>query len=85
MKAKPTTHQKRQANKILDKLNHEIESTHITERGQLSVCIDDAKLNQDQVHRLILARGLIKGERDIISGNVWNHAEAKERLGKWLT
>ncbi len=85
MKTKQTTLQKRQESKILDKLNHEIESLHIMGQDQLSASIDEAKLNQDQVHRLILVKGLIKGERDIIAGNTWNHAEARERLSKWLT
>lgn len=56
----------------------------ITEHGQPSaylVDIDDYEMMQD---RIALLEGLAKGEVAFSEGRITSHAQAKDRMSKWL-
>lgn len=84
MKIELVTTLKRQATKILAELHASKEPVLITEHGQPSaflVDVDDYQMMQD---RLTLLEGLAKGEAAYSEGRIISHAQAKERMSKWL-
>ena len=75
---------KRQATKILADLHASKEPVLITEHGQPSaylVDVDDYEMMQD---RIALLEGLAKGEVAFSEGRITSHAQAKNRMSKWL-
>ncbi len=75
---------KRQATKILADLHASKEPVLITEHGQPSaylVDVDDYEMMQD---RIALLEGLAKGEVAFSEGRITSHAQAKDRMSKWL-
>lgn len=84
MKIEQVTNLKRQATKILEELHRDKEAILITEHGQPSAYLVDVEDYQMLQRRLSLLDGLAKGERDIQTGNIRTHAEAREKLNKWL-
>ena len=84
MKIELVTTLKRQATKILADLHASKEPVLITEHGQPSaylVDIDDYEMMQD---RIALLEGLAKGEVAFSEGRITSHAQAKDRMSKWL-
>ncbi len=84
MKIELVTTLKRQATKILAELHASKEPVLITEHGQPSaylVDVDDYELMQA---RMALLEGLAKGEAAFSEGRVVSHAQARERMSKWL-
>ncbi len=84
MKIELVTTLKRQATKILADLHASKEPVLITEHGQPSaylVDVEDYEMMQD---RMALLEGLAKGETAFSEGRVVSHAQAKERMSKWL-
>ena len=84
MKIELVTTLKRQATKILADLHASKEPVLITEHGQPSaylVDIDDYEMMQD---RIALLEGLAKGEVAFSEGRITSHAQAKNRMSKWL-
>ncbi|MDG1772348.1 MAG: type II toxin-antitoxin system Phd/YefM family antitoxin [Oceanicoccus sp.] len=84
MKIELVTTLKRQATKILADLHASKEPVLITEHGQPSaylVDVDDYEMMQD---RIALLEGLAKGEVAFSEGRITSHAQAKNRMSKWL-
>ncbi len=84
MKIELVTTLKRQATKILADLHASKEPVLITEHGQPSaylVDVDDYEMMQD---RIALLEGLAKGEVAFSEGRITSHAQAKDRMSKWL-
>lgn len=84
MKIELVTTLKRQATKILADLHASKEPVLITEHGQPSaylVDVDDYEMMQDHI---ALLEGLAKGEVAFSEGRITSHAQAKDRMSKWL-
>ncbi len=84
MKVELVTNLKRQATKILADLHKSKEAVLITEHGQPSAYLVDVQDYEFMQRRLALLEGLSKGERAILEGKRTSHAQAKERMQKWL-
>ena len=78
------TNLKRQATKILADLHESKEAVLITEHGEPSAYLVDVQDYEFMQRRLALLEALSKGERAILDKKVVTHAQAKERLGRWL-
>lgn len=85
MKVELVTSLKRQATKILDELHKTREPVLITEHGQPSAYLVDVEDYELMHRRMQILEGVARGEKAILEGRVIPHAEAKEKLGKWLT
>jgi prevent-host-death family protein len=85
MKVELVTSLKRQATKILEELHTTKEPVLITEHGQPSAYLVDVDDYEFMQHRMQLLEGIAKGEKAVLEGRVLPQAQAKERLGKWLT
>ena len=84
MKVELVTNLKRQATKILADLHESKEAVLITEHGEPSAYLVDVQDYEFMQRRLALLEALSKGERAILDKKVVTHAQAKERLGRWL-
>lgn len=84
MKVELVTNLKRQATKILADLHESREPVLITEHGQPSAYLVDVQDYESMQRRLALLDGLAKGERAVLEKRILTHAQAKERMRKWL-
>ena len=84
MKVELVTNLKRQATKILADLHESKEAVLITEYGLPSAYLVDVQDYEFMQRRLALLEGLSKGERAVLEGKTTSHAQAKERMQKWL-
>jgi prevent-host-death family protein len=84
MKTELVTTLKRQATKILAELHESKEPVLITEHGQPSaylIDVDDYELMQS---RMSILEGIARGEKAVFENRTFSHAEAIEKMGKWL-
>ena len=84
MKTELVTTLKRQATKVLAELRETGEPVLITEHGQPSaylLTVDHYELLQ---RRLNILEGLARGETAVLDQRTVTHAEARQRLAKWL-
>ena len=84
MKIELVTTLKRQATRILSDLHESKEPVLITEHGKPSaylVDVDDYEMTQ---HRMSILEGIARGEAAIQEGRTFSHAQAKEKMSKWL-
>ncbi|MCL2892739.1 type II toxin-antitoxin system Phd/YefM family antitoxin [Brenneria tiliae] len=84
MKVELVTNLKRQATKILADLRESKEAILITEHGQPSAYLVDVEDYEFMQRRLTLLEALSKGERAVLEQRTVSHAQARERLHKWL-
>lgn len=84
MKTELVTNLKRQATRILADLHESKEPVLITEHGQPSAYLVDVADYELMQRRLVLLEGLSKGERAAFEKRTVTHAQAKERMRKWL-
>jgi prevent-host-death family protein len=84
MKVELVTNLKRQATKILADLHKTKEAVLITEHGQPSAYLVDVQDYEFMQRRLALLEGLSRGERAILEDKMTSHAQARERMQKWL-
>lgn len=84
MKVELVTSLKRQATKILSDLHKSKEAVLITEHGEPSAYLVDVQDYEFMQRRLTLLEALSKGERAHLDKRTITHAQAKERMGKWL-
>ena len=84
MKMELVTTLKRQATKILAELHESKEPVLITEYGQPSAYLVDVQDYEMMQSRMKLLEGLARGETAILEGKVYTHAEAEQKLNKWL-
>ncbi|MCL2898115.1 type II toxin-antitoxin system Phd/YefM family antitoxin [Brenneria tiliae] len=84
MKVELVTNLKRQATKILADLRESKEAILITEHGQPSAYLVDVEDYEFMQRRLTLLEALSKGERAVLELRTVSHAQARERLHKWL-
>ncbi|MFK4753486.1 type II toxin-antitoxin system Phd/YefM family antitoxin [Oceanobacter antarcticus] len=84
MKVELVTTLKRQATKILADLHTSKEAVLITEHGEPSAYLVDVQDYEFMQRRLALLEALSTGERAVLDKKTLTHAQAKERMGKWL-
>ena len=84
MKTELVTTLKRQATRILSDLRESGEPILITEHGKPSAYLVDVDSFEDMRNRMTILEGIARGERAILEGRTFSHAEAKRRMKKWL-
>lgn len=84
MKVELVTTLKRHATKILADLHKTKEPILITEHGEPSAYLVDVQDYEFMQRRLALLEALSKGERAVLEKRTVTHAQAKERMAKWL-
>lgn len=84
MKTELVTTLKREATKILAELHDTKEPVLITEHGLPSAYLVDVNDYEFMVDRMKLLEGIARGEKAILEGRVLSHAQAKDKLKKWL-
>ena len=84
MRTELVTTLKRQATELLDELERSREPILITQRGLPSAYLVDVESYELLQRRMKLLEGIARGEKAIEEGRVVTHAEAKQRLSRWL-
>ena len=85
MRTELVTTLKRKATQIIDKLEAEGEPVLITQHGRPAAYLVDVETYELTQRRLRLLEGIARGERAIEEGRTVSHAEAKKRMGRWLS
>jgi prevent-host-death family protein len=84
MKTELVTTLKRKATQLLKELREEKEPVLITEHGRPSAYLVDVDHFENIQKKLSLLEGLARGEKGILEDRIVPHAEAKERMARWL-
>jgi len=84
MKTELVTTLKRQATRILADLHESKEPVLITEHGKPSAYLIDVEDYESMQNRMNILEGIARGETALQEGRTVSHAQAKERMSKWL-
>ena len=84
MRTELVTTLKRQATKVLAELHESKEPILITEHGKPSAYLLDVEDYEYMLRRLQILEGIARGEQDIRENKVMTHADAKEKMSRWL-
>ena len=84
MKTELVTTLKRQATRILADLHESKEPVLITEHGKPSAYLIDIEDYESMQNRMNILEGIARGETALLEGRTISHAQAKERMSKWL-
>ncbi len=84
MRTELVTTLKRQATEILSKLQRDRESVLITQHGVPSAYLVDVETYETLLRRMSLLEGIARGEKAIEEGRTVSHAQAKQRMARWL-
>ncbi|WP_068858704.1 type II toxin-antitoxin system Phd/YefM family antitoxin [Perlucidibaca aquatica] len=84
MRTELVTTLKRQATELLSDLGRDKEPILITQHGLPSAYLVDVETFEQLQQRMKLLEGIARGERAIDDGRVVSHADAKERMKRWL-
>ncbi|GMV93792.1 MAG: hypothetical protein AMXMBFR82_35700 [Candidatus Hydrogenedentota bacterium] len=84
MKTELVTTLKRQATRLLADLRDSGEPVLITEHGKPAAYLVDVDSYEFMQHRLQILEGIARGERAILEGRTFSHAEARDKMKKWL-
>lgn len=84
MRTELVTTLKRQATELLDDLERSREPILITQHGQPSAYLVDVESYELMQRRMKLLEGIARGEKAIEEGRTVSHAQAKQRLSRWL-
>ena len=84
MRTELVTTLKRQATELLDELERSREPILITQHGLPSAYLVDVETYELLQHRMKLLEGIARGEKAIEEGRIVTHAQAKQRLSRWL-
>jgi prevent-host-death family protein len=84
MRTELVTTLKRQATELLAALRRERKPILITEHGLPSAYLVDVETFETLQERMKLLEGIARGERAIAEGRTVTHAEAKQRMSRWL-
>ena len=85
MRTELVTTLKRQATRMLAELHDSKEPILITEHGQPSAYLLDVADYEHMLNRMQILEGIAKGEQAIRDNRVMSNADAKEKMGKWLS
>ncbi len=84
MRTELVTTLKRQATEILSKLQRDREPVLITQHGVPSAYLVDVETYETLLRRMSLLEGIARGEKAIEEGRTMSHAQAKQRMARWL-
>lgn len=84
MRTELVTTLKRQATELLDELSRSRKPILITQRGLPSAYLVDVESYELLQRRMSLLEGIARGEKAVEDGRVLSHAQAKQRMGRWL-
>lgn len=84
MRTELVTTLKRQATELLDDVERSREPILITQHGQPSAYLVDVESYELMQRRMKLLEGIARGEKAIEEGRTVSHAQAKQRLSRWL-
>ena len=84
MKMELVTTLKRHATRLLADLRASGEPVLITEHGKPAAYLVDVDCYESMQHRIGVLEGIARGERAILEGRMVSHAEAKQKMKKWL-
>ncbi|CAN5750529.1 MAG: type II toxin-antitoxin system Phd/YefM family antitoxin [Chromatiales bacterium] len=84
MRTELVTTLKRHATEILSELERDKEPILITQHGVPSAYLVDVETYETLQRRMSLLEGIARGERAIEEGRTLSHAQAKQRMARWL-
>ncbi len=84
MKTELVTTLKRQATRVLSDLHDTGEPVLITEHGRPSAYLVDVDSYESMQERMRILDGIARGERAILENRTFSHADAKQKMKKWL-
>ena len=84
MRTELVTTLKRQATELLSELERNREPILITQHGVPSAYLVDVETYEAMQQRMGLLEGIARGEKAIEEGRTISHAQAKQRMARWL-
>jgi prevent-host-death family protein len=84
MRTELVTTLKRQATELLSDLEKHREPILITQHGLPSAYLVDVESYDLLQKRMKLLEGIARGEKAVEEGRTLSHAQAKQRLARWL-
>ncbi|SEM43440.1 prevent-host-death family protein [Pseudoxanthomonas sp. GM95] len=84
MRTELVTTLKRQATELLSDIERDREPILITQHGLPSAYLVDVETYQALQQRLGILEGIARGEQALAEGRSVSHAQAKQRMGRWL-
>jgi prevent-host-death family protein len=84
MRTELVTTLKRQATELLSDLERSKEPILITQHGVPSAYLVDVETYEILQRRMSLLEGIARGERALEEGRTLSHAQAKQRMTRWL-
>ena len=84
MRIELVTTLKRQATELLADIERDKAPILITQHGLPSAYLVDVETYDLMQKRMFLLEGIARGERAIAEGRVVSHADAKQRMARWL-
>ena len=84
MKTELVTTLKRQATRLISKLQEDKLPILITEHGKPAAYLIDVQSFEMQQSRINILEGIALGERAIQEGRIMTREQAKRRMRKWL-
>jgi prevent-host-death family protein len=84
MRTELVTTLKRQATELLSDLEKNKEPILITQHGLPSAYLVDVDSYETLQKRMTLLEGIARGEKAVEEGRVLSHAQAKQRMARWL-
>jgi prevent-host-death family protein len=84
MRTELVTTLKRQATELLSDLERNKEPILITQHGVPSAYLVDVETYEILQRRMSLLEGIARGERALEEGRTLSHAQAKQRMARWL-
>lgn len=84
MKTELVTTLKRQATRVLADLRKSGEPILITEHGKPSAYLVDVDSYEFMQDRMRILEGIARGERAILEDRTFSHADAKQKMQRWL-
>jgi prevent-host-death family protein len=84
MRTELVTTLKRRATELLSELKRKKEPILITQHGLPGAYLLDVESYETLQERMTLLDGIVRGERAIEEGRIVTHAQAKQRMARWL-
>jgi prevent-host-death family protein len=84
MRTELVTTLKRQATELLSELERDKEPILITQHGVPSAYLVDVQTYENLQRRMSLLEGIARGEKAVEDGRTVSHAQAKQRMSRWL-
>lgn len=84
MRTEPVTTLRRQATELLSDLERDRQPILITRHGLPSAYLVDVESYERMQQRMAVLEGIARGDMAVAQGRVATHAQAKERLARWL-